>query len=215
MKCCPCQGIEKLFGKRMASGDLKRYRKKGATGATKVLLDALGAQSVEGMTLLDIGGGIGAIQHELLKAGVANATSVEASTAYMATAKEEVERQGLVDRVAYHHGDFVDLAPEIAPADIVTLEKVICCYHDMPSLVGLSSAKASKFYGLVYPRYNIVSRMAFPILNLFLWGMRISMRLFLHSPKAVDAIVRANGLEQRFYRKVWLWQVVVYGRDGA
>ena len=97
------------------------------------------------MTLLDIGGGIGTIQLELLSAGASEAISVEASTAHMEAGQEEARRQGSRDRVRHRHGDFVELAPDIAPVDIVTLDKVICFYDDMQNLVGLSSARAGKF----------------------------------------------------------------------
>src|SRR5947199_213845 len=83
--------------------------------------------------------------------GASGATDVDASAAYLAAAREEAARQGHAERVAYHHGNFVDLAATLPPADIVTLDRVICCYHDMPALVERSSAKAARLYGLVYP----------------------------------------------------------------
>ena len=51
------------------------------------MIDALKTEGVEDATLLDIGGGIGAIQHELLAAGAAHATSVDASAAYLEAAQ--------------------------------------------------------------------------------------------------------------------------------
>ena len=99
MTCCQCQGIERFFGKRMAARELKKFRMKGATGTTRKLIDALEKQEIDGMTLLDIGGGIGAIQHECLGLGVSRATNVEASTAYLDAAKAEAKRQGIIERV--------------------------------------------------------------------------------------------------------------------
>ena len=152
MDCCQCQGIERFFDKKVAAKDLKRYRKKGPTGTTRALIEALKAEGLEGLTLIDIGGGIGVIQHELMDAGVATATNVDASSACVETAREKAQRRGYVDRVTYHHGNFVEMASELAPADIVTLDKVICCYHDMDGLVGASSELAGKLYGVIYPR---------------------------------------------------------------
>ena len=216
MECRQCEGIEALFSKGMAARELKGYRKKGPDKTTRMLLDALKAEGVEGLTLLDIGGGIGAIQHELLSSGVTTATNVDGASAYIEAAKEETERRGHADRVTYHHGDFVALAQDIAPADIVTLDRVICCYHDMEALVGLSSALAGKLYGLVYPRNTWWTKLAFrllwPLVKLWLLFKRNPYRGYLHPSKAVDAVVRANGLQQRFYRTAGLWQVVVYAR---
>lgn len=83
MTCRQCQGIESFFDQKEANKELKGYRKKGPAKTTQMLIDALRAAGVQGSTLLDIGGGVGAIQYELLKAGASGAVSVEASTAYI------------------------------------------------------------------------------------------------------------------------------------
>ena len=119
------------------------------------------------MNLLDIGGGVGAIEHELLESGVQSATDVDASKAYLRAAREEAQRRGLAERVSYQHGNFVDLAAQVPDADIVTLDRVICCYDDMEKLVDLSAARARRFYGLVYPRDTWLARLAVKIINLF------------------------------------------------
>jgi magnesium-protoporphyrin O-methyltransferase len=212
MDCCQCQGIEIEFNQKKTAKELKRYRRKGPAKTTRMLIEALKAGGVGGVTLLDIGGGVGAIQHELLDAGASSAIHADASTAYLDAAKEEAGCQGHADRVSFLHGDFVELAPDIAPADIVTLDRVICCYHDMQALVRLSSARARKCYGLVYPRHTWWIRIGFAIMN-FVLGVRSNpFRIFSHPTQAVDAVVRGNGLRQRFYAKSGLWQVVVYVR---
>lgn len=212
MTCCQCQGLEMIFDDKNAVKELDEYRQKGPDKTTRVLLDALKAEGIEGMTLLDIGGGVGAIQHELLKTGARSATDVDASAAYLKAAQDEAEQQGHADRVIYRHGDFVDLAPDLSPADIVTLDRVICCYHDVQALVGLSSRLADKLYGVVYPRDTWWVKAGTVIGNFVLWVLRKPYRFFAHSTEIVDALVRGSGLEQRFYRKTFLWQVVVYKR---
>src|SRR5260221_3386362 len=139
MDCCQCQGIEGLFNQREAARRLKAFQRKGSETSTRVLLDALRAAGIEGATLLDIGGGIGAIQLELLGAGASSATDVDASTAYITAARDEASRRGYGDRVTYQHCNFVELASTVAAADIVTLHRVICCYHDMRGLAGASA----------------------------------------------------------------------------
>jgi predicted RNA methylase len=84
------------------------------------LIEALKAGGVEGATLPDIGGGIGAIQHKLLGAGVAQAISVDASDPYLDAAREESRRRGHDGRVTFMRGDFVDLADSVAPAEVRT-----------------------------------------------------------------------------------------------
>ena len=212
MSCSHCCGIEAQFNRKVAAGDLRKYRKKGPMRTAQLLIDALTAEGVEGLTLLDIGGGVGAMQHELLKAGVRSATGVDASTAYLGAAAEEAERQGHAARVRQRHGDFVDVAATVEPADVVTLDRVICCYPDMQALVALSAERAQRLYGVVYPRRTWWTRLDFALLNLIHRLRRSSFRAYLHPPAAVDTLVREKGLTRRFYATTWIWQVVVYGR---
>jgi magnesium-protoporphyrin O-methyltransferase len=213
MDCCQCQGIETQFNRRQAASELETYRRSGPKRTTGLLIDALMAGGVQGETLLDIGGGVGAIQQALLKAGAARATHVDASSAYIAASRAESQRQGHADQVTYRHGDFVDLAADIPPADIVTLDRVICCYHDMPALVGRSAASARRLYGLVYPRDVWWLRAGVKIMNVIYRLQRTGFRIFAHPNDAVDAVVRRNGLERRFVRKTGMWLVVVYARS--
>jgi len=212
MTCHQCQGLESLFDNKTAANELKAYRQKGPDKTTGMLIEALKTRGVEAMTLLDIGGGVGAIQHELMKAGVSQATNIDASTAYIEAAKDEAKRQGFADRVSYHHGDFVQLAPDIGAVDIVTLDRAICCYHDMPALVGLSAARASKLYGLVYPRDVWWIKLGISIVNFGSKFLRKDYRFFVHPTGAVEAVLDNNGLKQYFYRRTFFWQVAVYAR---
>ena len=145
MSCSHCVGIEREFDKKTAAKDLKRYRKKGPSKTTQMLLSALKANEISGNTLLDIGGGVGTIQHELIKAGIQEATGVDAASAYLEAVKEEAERLGHTDHMRFIYGDFVDKADQIPPADIVTLDRVICCYPDMDNLVRLSLERAKVY----------------------------------------------------------------------
>jgi magnesium-protoporphyrin O-methyltransferase len=214
VSCCrQCQGLESLFDQKTAAKELKAYRQKGPSKTTRILIDALKAEGVEGRTLLDIGGGIGAIQHELFKAGASQTIGVDASTAYVEAARSEAERQGHADRASYHHGNFVDLAPQIEPVDIVTLDRVICCYPDMPALVGLSSERAARLYGLVYPRDTWWLKIGHRLINFGAWLTRQKFRFFVHPSTAVEALLLHNGLKRRFYHKTFLWQIAIYARS--
>ena len=212
MTCPHCQGAEKIFDQGIAERDLKAYRARGPGTTTRLLIDALKAAGIANLTLLDIGGGVGAIQHELIKAGAHSATAIDASSAYLHAAEQEAERQGHAGRIAYRQGDFVALAPQLSEADIVTLEKVICCYPDMRALVGLSSARAGTLYGVVFPRDSWWMRIGSLFVNLVLWLQRSAFRFFVHPTEAIEVVVRANGLARRYYRKTLFWQVIVYSR---
>ena len=149
MSCGQCEGIGTMFGAATAEHELKRYRKRGPHGTTRMLLDALRTEGVQGAEVLDIGGGVGAIGHELLDAGTRSVTAVEASPVFLAVAQREAERQGHRDRIAFVQGDFVELAAQIPSAQVVTLDRVICCYDEMEALVSASAERAERLYGVV------------------------------------------------------------------
>jgi hypothetical protein len=73
---------------------LRRYRKKGPHLTTRLLLRAIEPPRNQAMTLLDIGGGVGTIPHELLASGLSGAVLVEASSAYLQAAENEAIRRG-------------------------------------------------------------------------------------------------------------------------
>jgi 2-polyprenyl-3-methyl-5-hydroxy-6-metoxy-1,4-benzoquinol methylase len=212
MTRCQCQGIERLFNRQEAVRELHAYVRQGPDRTTRLLVDAVKAADIEGATLLDIGGGVGGTQLELLAAGVRSATDVDASSAYLDVAREEARRRGYGDRVTYCYGDFVALAKKIAPADIVTLDRVICCYHDMPALVRASAAKARWLYGLVYPRDAWWTRCYSALENIMFRMRRHPYRSFIHPTRLVDALVCGSGLERRFLHQEAFWQVVLYAR---
>jgi predicted RNA methylase len=68
-----------MFGARTARRDAKRYRRKGLDDTAGVMVDFLRRRGLEGASVLEIGGGVGALETELLRAGAAQAVNVEPS----------------------------------------------------------------------------------------------------------------------------------------
>ncbi len=196
----------------MAARELRQFRRRGAAGTTRALINAIREDDARGLSLLDIGGGVGVIQHVLATAGVAQLTSVDASPAYLSVQQREAEHLEYADRAAYLAGDFVTLSDEIPWSDIVTLDRVICCYPDMQSQVTLSAERAGRLYAVVYPRGTWWSAVGFVLVNLLMKLRRTPFRAYLHPPVKVDAAIRAQGLRPRFQRETLLWTVAVYAR---
>jgi magnesium-protoporphyrin O-methyltransferase len=214
MDCCQCQGIETKFDQKYAAKKLKQYRKDGPKKTTLQLIEALQVEDSQGLELIDIGGGVGDIQHALLSNGVRSAINIEASSAYLRACQEEAERQGHAEQITHFQGNFVDLAGDIPSADIATLDRVICCYDDMVQLVELSAQKAKRLYGVVYPRDKWWVKLGNLLYyNLRNWLQRSPLRNFVHPTKAVEDVIQKNGLERCFYREMGPWQVVVFSRQ--
>ena len=152
MDACGCDAFSSIFDRRTAERDRDRYRRHGPDRTTRMLLDLLAPYGAPGSSLLDIGGGIGIVDQELLRAGASRAVLVDGSAAYLDVARQEARRAGLLDRIEFIEDDFTRRAEAIGPADIVTLDRVVCCYPDAEALVGLSAARARTAYGLVLPR---------------------------------------------------------------
>ncbi len=202
-----------FYNDKFAVSDLRRYRTKGPRPWTRTLIEALKAEGVEGATLLDIGGGIGVIQHELLAAGAARAMNVEASAAYLDAAREESDRRGHGGRSTYRLGDFVELAESVPPADIVTLERVLNVYPEWERLAGLSAERARRLYGVVVPRDTRFARLGIFAINLVLRLQRHRLRAAVIPIDAIERVVRENGLSPHFSATVGpVWQVAVYRR---
>jgi hypothetical protein len=215
--CCTPgdSSFDRQFDARHAARHLRAYREKGPVGMTRALIAALAAGGIGGQTVLEIGGGAGAVHHELLRSGAASAVDVDASRAYISAAREEAERQGHGDSVRYLAGDFVALADQVEPADLVALDRVICCYADMAALVGRSATLARHRYGLVYPRDSWLGRAGVAFLNLQLRLSRSSFRVYVHRTAEVDALLDAQGLVKRLHRTSLVWQLAVYERPAA
>jgi magnesium-protoporphyrin O-methyltransferase len=213
MTFCPhCEGADAIFDQKTAEEDLHDYQNGGAGGTTKQLLDAIKAAGVAGMSLLDIGGGIGVIQHELAAAGVQRVTDVDASRAYLRMAREEAGRRGYAEQAEYVHGDFVALSSQIEPADIVTMDRVICCYPHVEALVDAAASKARRVFGVVYPRDRWWMKLGMPVLNFFLRLQGTAFRTFIHPSATVERIAASHGLRKIAQRDGWLWQVSVFAK---
>jgi magnesium-protoporphyrin O-methyltransferase len=213
--CCANTRFDSTFNDRHASKQLEQYRRDGPNDTTRALLHALRAAGMREATLLDIGAGVGIIHHELLGSGARSAVHVDAALAHMRLARDEAARRGHTERVTFVHGDFVGMANEIAPADVVTLDRVICCYPDMERLVTTSASKARHLYGAVFPRERLVSRVGVALENFARRLTRNPFRAYIHSTEGIDAALRRQGLTLRSVADTFIWRVAVYARSQA
>ncbi len=141
MKCCQSSaGYGEFFSEEQARREARRYRSKGLSKASRWVVDAVRERGIEGGTVLEPGGGIGAVEIELLKAGAARSTVVELSPGYEQVAAELAREAGVAERMERRVGDFA--ADGTEPADVVVLHRVVCCYPDYERLLGAAAEKA-------------------------------------------------------------------------
>jgi len=211
--CCTPEGYRQIFSEKSAAGEAKRYRRKGLDGTSKRIFDFIRERGVAGKTLLEVGGGIGAIEIELLKAGMARAVNVELTPTYEAAAGELVVEAGLSDRVDRRVMDFAEAGPEIETADVVVMNRVICCYPDMPKLAGAAADRARGLLVMSFPNRRWWTRLGLSIANFGFRVIRLQFRVFLHPPALVLATVEQRGFKTRLNQPGLLWQVVALERN--
>src|SRR6185503_20453513 len=124
-------------------------------------------------------------------------------------------RRGYGERVRPLVGTFETLASEIETADIVTLDRVVCCDPDLPGLLGSVVTHARRMVGLVYPRETWWNRIAARLLAVWGWLTRDSTRWHLHRTAEIEAILRGAGFGPRTVDRSLIWHVVLYVREGV
>ncbi|HJU89775.1 MAG TPA: methyltransferase domain-containing protein [Gemmatimonadaceae bacterium] len=212
MSCCDHSCFDTQFDAEHAAADLKRYRRKGPDRTTGIMIAALRSAGVADATVLDIGGGVGVVHHELIAAGARSATHVDAAEPYVTAAREESERRGYAGRVTFLRGDFVALTDVTPDADVVTLDRVICCYPDMERLVTASAQKARRLFGAVYPRDRWINRVYVKLDNYWRRRRGSAFRTYIHAPAAIERLLRDAGLRPATIRDTILWRVAVFAR---
>lgn len=213
MACCgECEAIDRHFGSDRVAGELATYLRRGPTGTSRLILRALGGLSPPVESILDIGAGIGVLHHELIRGGAGSAVHVEAASAYLEAAQRESVRRGHAERVRFLHGDFLALAPSIAPADLVTLDRVVCCYAAFEPLIRLSAERARRFYVLSFPHDRWYVRAHTRWQNFRRRRAGNPFRTFVHPVPEIRAQISAAGFEVQRSCRTLTWQVLVCAR---
>lgn len=195
-----------------ADTDLARWRAGNLNPATRELIEVVRREGVVGASMLDIGAGVGAVYISLLGAGAASAVDVDASREYLAVARAEGERRGLQGRVEHRYGDVVELADELAPAEIVTLDSVICCYPYLQPLLAAATRSRPRVVGLTYPRDVWWMRAFMRLYNIVQAVRRSPARYFIHRHKQVERFMAAAGYRNIHEGGIRVWRVSLYRR---
>ena len=215
MRSCQCDATDRHFTPTRAREELADYWVRGPTGTSRLILQGLVDVGATVDTMLDIGAGIGVLHHELLERGVRRAAHLEAAGAYLEVAKEESLRRGHEGRVTFWHGDLVALAAKLPAADLVTLDRVVCCYPDLEPLVRISAQKARRYYALSYPHDRWYVRAHTQWQNFARERAGNAFRTFVHPVTRIRSLVEAAGFGVLHSRRNLIWEVLVCGRREA
>jgi hypothetical protein len=196
----------------MARRSLKRYRERGLDELERAMVAAGGAGGLEGVRVLEIGGGIGALQAELLAAGADTGEIVELVPAWEPYARELAREKGLEQRVEFRIADVIEESGGVGPADVVVLNRVVCCSPDGVRLTGVAATLARRKLVLCFPRDRFLVRVGLGLVN---GGMRVlgrSYRTFVHPRAALVAAAEGEGLTLAEADRSFLWEFIALRR---
>jgi len=165
--------------------------------------------------VLEIGGGVGTIEIELLRSGAAQAVNVELSAAYEEQGLALAEQAGVGGRVAWRYGDVAAESELALAADVVVMNRVVCCYPDMPALVGAAAEKTRRVLALSFPRDTVLMRTGGRAINAWCRLRRSDFRFFVHRPEEIVATASERGLSLVEEQHGRLWQTAALERAEA
>lgn len=207
MTGCCARDYEKVFGARAADRDARRFRRRGLRGSARTLMQLAG--DVRGATVLEVGGGVGGIELELLRAGAERATNVELAATYERAAHTLLAERGLTDRVERRVGDFVEEAPDLAVHDVVVMHRVVCCYPDVDALVGAGAVHARRRMVLTYPQERALIRLAITTVNAVMRVGGSSFQVYVHPFRRIASAATGMELVER-RRTGFVWETAAF-----
>jgi len=213
--CCSPKGYRSIFSEKRAHAEARRYRRRGLDRTSKRIAELLKQEGIVGRTLLEVGGGIGAIQIELLRAGITRAVNIELTPTYEEAAQGLLREAGLEARIERRVMDFAEATSEVEAADIVIMNRVICCYPDMPRLAGAAAEHTREVLVVSFPKERWWTRALISVGDLALRVACQQFQVFLHPPEKIVATAERHGLKTVSTLTGFFWEVASLRRTTA
>ncbi len=213
MNSCCKSTYDTTFDLKRAKKEMAQYLKTGPKKSTHYLIDPLKDQDLSSNSLLDIGGGTGAIILELFGKEIDRAYYLEISDAYSAVFRDQVVLRSLEENIEIQTGDLTENHQKLPRVDVVTMDKVICCYEDYQQLVKLSLQKAVKLYAYTIPLdvwwVKAINSVAEFIKSLF----TNQLPTHVHPVGKIEEMVMAQGFRKIYQKSHREWLTVIYSKN--
>ena len=208
--CCAGESLD-IFGEKGARRELRRYLRKGlgADDARQMVAWAVSG-GLDGTTVVEVGGGIGQVQVELLRRGAAAGTVVEVVSGYAAPAAELARAADVAERSAFVLADLLETPGAVEPGDIVVLRRVVCCSPDGPALLGIAAGKARRTLLASYPRDRALTRIFVRVQNALLALVRKRFRAYVHPPARLERAAAEHGLRRTRVVRGRIWETAQF-----
>jgi magnesium-protoporphyrin O-methyltransferase len=206
--CCGRDGYDETFGSWFSGQVARRYRRRGLDKTAARMVAFIADHGVSGASVLEIGGGVGGIQVELLKRGALRTTNLELVESYEADAKALAATAGVGDRMTRRQVDIATSPEEVEAHDIVVLHRVVCCYPDYQLLLGAAAAHAKRVLVFSHPPHSLLVRALFGAENGVRRLRRNPFRAYVHDPNALISAAEGSHLRTTFEHRGRSWHVV-------
>jgi hypothetical protein len=210
--CSGSAACSEFFGERLARRSLERYRAKGLQADARTMVEWAAGEELDGARVLEVGGGIGAVAAELLRRGAGSAENVEVVPGWEPFARELIRDEHLEGRLAFRVADLLEDPDAAAPADVVALQRVVCCNPEGVRLAGIAAGRARRVLVLSYPRDAFWTRWPLAAQNLVFRLLGRAFRAFVHDPDAILAAAGEAGLRVAHRRRGVIWEVAALRR---
>lgn len=190
-----------------------RYKKEGLSKSSKILMNWLVEEGLSGKTLLDLGCGAGTFSVEALKNGASASTGFDLAPEMIMAADSLAAEMGFDKRARFSLGNAA--SADLPASDVVVMDKVICCYPEVGSLLKNASSAGQERIGFTVPRDE----------GLWKWPLRLAMRtgnlvyrlrrrknnwFYVHSLKRIDGTLRGAGFARERKAASRMWLVFLY-----
>jgi magnesium-protoporphyrin O-methyltransferase len=192
---------------------VRRYRRRGLEAVQRKLLEGLTEADVAGGSVLEIGCGAGELQRRVLAAGAASAVGIDVAGGMIEQARAAAARDGLQERATFLVGDAVERAAELQPAALVVLDKVLCCYPEIDTLLAVSMQRAERLYAVVVPRPHWLVAAVWKVAIAVFKLLRSSFHPFYHDWQRTAAAISAAGFHRIFAAHTLAWEAWIFHRD--
>lgn len=210
MGCCSQYGCDDFFGERFARRSARKYRSKGLGKPARSAFAFLSERGLAGRRVLEIGGGVGALVTELVKAGAQSGELVEVVPSYEPFARSIFRDAGV--EVDFRLADLVADPAGTEDADLVVLNQVVCCTPDGPALVGSAAGLTRVALAFTYPRERASFRALARLQNVVFRLLGRHFRVFVHSRAALVGAAEARGLRLVLDHRGSIWSTAGFER---
>jgi magnesium-protoporphyrin O-methyltransferase len=208
--CCDFRNAADLqFTSDKAAKELRAYQKGHVGPTTRLLRDGVVELGLNNGSLLDIGGGVGALTFELLERGMNAGVVADASIAYVRAAVEEAIRRKRSRSVKVVYGDALEVSKDLPTADLVTLDRVVCCYPSYQPLLDEAVRHAERAIALSYPRDRWFVRAAMWVENARR-ARKSGFRTFIHPPARIQELIEGTGFTLAQRRTTMMWTADIF-----